>query len=56
MDTCETCVYYNEDDSQCRRYPPSIDRSRWQNVRPSDWCGEFQPVKAPAKKAAGGSA
>ena len=57
METCNTCIYFHEPEGQCRRYPPSTDRARWQNVRPNDWCGEFtaQP-KASAKKAAGAGA
>jgi hypothetical protein len=44
---CETCAWYS-DNSECRRWPPSIGRERqttygpWPTVLHDDWCGEWR--------------
>ena len=46
---CESCQFYDEANSQCRRYPPTPSARRWPNVAPDNWCGEYKKATAAAK-------
>jgi hypothetical protein len=49
--TCETCRFmhgpFEDREAVCRRLPPVTQQigfmGQWPFVRPSDWCGEYQP-------------
>lgn len=37
---CEECQFWHEDESECRRYPPTGDHS-WPKTNADDQCGEW---------------
>ena len=42
---CQTCMYYDDKDSRCHRYPPSRGESitgSFVRVALTDWCGEWE--------------
>lgn len=44
---CTNCRFWTRRPAticgECRRYPPSIEHSRFPETNPDDWCGEFIP-------------
>lgn len=43
--SCIECRFYDGRVSQCRRYPPirvTTKVTEFPEVKPHDWCGEFQ--------------
>jgi hypothetical protein len=42
---CANCKFFNDSQSECRRYAPSPaegdKQAHWPNVASDDWCGEF---------------
>ena len=52
---CKTCAFYNQGDSECRRYAPQPasgeKKASWPTVAASDWCGEYKEDAAKVKKA-----
>lgn len=44
---CAECKFYNDNQSECRRYAPSPaegdKKAHWPTVASDDWCGEFVP-------------
>lgn len=53
---CQTCAFYNEQGSECRRYAPqpaeNEKKAAWPTVSAMDWCGEYKEDPAKAKKTA----
>ena len=54
MSACNTCDYYNSDDSTCRRYPPILIHPNpvttgtvveHPEVVYNDWCGEYKAAE-----------
>ena len=43
---CQTCAFFNDTASECRRYAPQPSedgaKAKWPAVAASDWCGEYQ--------------
>jgi len=52
---CQTCAFFNDSDSECRRYAPQPaegeKKASWPTVAATDWCGEFKVDDEKAKKA-----
>lgn len=53
---CQTCAFYKEQDSECRRYAPqpaeNEKKAAWPTVAATDWCGEYKEDADKAKKTA----
>ncbi|MEM9840323.1 MAG: hypothetical protein AAF830_14360 [Pseudomonadota bacterium] len=53
--SCKTCAFFNDNDSECRRYAPQPagedKKASWPSVAATDWCGEYQ-AESDAKKTA----
>ena len=43
--SCAQCKFFQNEQSECRRYAPSPaegdKKAHWPTVAKSDWCGEF---------------
>ncbi|MEM1390919.1 MAG: hypothetical protein AAGG45_07540 [Pseudomonadota bacterium] len=55
--TCGDCKFFNQTETECRRYAPQPSandtRAQWPSVSETEWCGEFVDATAPdLKKAA----
>ncbi|NNU15501.1 hypothetical protein HK107_04095 [Parvularcula sp. ZS-1/3] len=44
--SCQSCAYFNDKGSECRRYAPqpadNEKKASWPTVAASDWCGEYK--------------
>lgn len=53
---CQTCAFYNDKGSECRRYAPqpaeNEKKASWPTVAATDWCGEYKEDADKAKKTA----
>jgi hypothetical protein len=49
---CETCAFYHQPQSQCRRNAPApksegtAASAQWPTVAAADWCGEYKAKDA----------
>ena len=53
---CQSCAFYNDKGSECRRYAPQPHndetKASWPSVMAEDWCGEYKEDAEKAKKTA----
>lgn len=53
---CQSCMYFNDNAKECRRYAPQpgddAAKAKWPTVAADDWCGEYKEDAQKAKKTA----